>query len=251
MVDDAAGAGALRPMSVNPLEEMGGEAEARSLTSATYRRLKKDVLACTLQPGQRLKISDLAAQYGCSPGAVREALTRLVAEELVVSEDQRGFRVAPVSRSDLLDLTQTRIDIETAALRHAIAKGGLDWQAGIVSTIFRLSNEPVLDDSGAPNPRWSKLHQDFHMALVAGCNSPRLMRLCLAYFHQSQRFRVLTIRYHERGRSADAEHRELADAVIGRDAERAVRLLADHYNRTTNLIIDVDRDGDLSMLTAT
>jgi len=236
-------------MSANPLEEMSGEAEARSLTSATYRRLKKDILACTLQPGQRLKISDLAVLCGCSPGAIREALTRLVAEELVVSEDQRGFRVAPVSRSDLLDLTQTRIDIETVALRHAIAKGGLDWQAGIVSTIFRLSNEPVMEDASTPNPRWTKLHQDFHMALVAGCASPRLMRLCLAYFNQSQRFRMLTFRYHERGRSADEEHRELADAVLGRNADQAVRLLADHYNRTTNLIIEVHHDGDNSMIT--
>lgn len=249
MVDDDVSMGAFRRMSVKQLDEVEGETEVRSLTSATYRRLKRDILACTLQPGQRLKISDLAVLYGCSPGAVREALTRLVAEELVVSEDQRGFRVAPVSRSDLLDLTQTRIDIETVALRHAIARGGLDWQAGIVSSIFRLSNEPVMNEGGILNPRWSKLHQDFHMSLVAGCASPRLIRLCLAYFHQSQRFRMLTFRYHERGRSADPEHRELAEAVIGRDVERAVHLLAEHYNHTTNLIIEVARSGEPSILT--
>lgn len=230
--------------------EEHGEVEVRSLTSATYRRLKKDILACALQPGQRLKTVDLSAAYGCSPGAVREALTRLVAEELVVSEDQRGFRVAPMSRSDLVDLTQTRIDIESVALRHAIARGGPQWRDAILPGAMRLSDEPILDAQGAPNPHWSKLHQDFHMALLAGCGSPRLLRLCLAHFHQSQRFRALTLRYLERGRSADGEHRELAEAVTALDAERAIRLLAEHYRRTTDLIIQADGQCEPPILTA-
>src|SRR5881227_3354643 len=83
----------------------------RSLTSAVQERLRSDILSTQLLPGQKLHIAGLAKQFSVSLAAVREALSRLVADGLVQASDQRGFRVSPVS-ADLRDVTQTRVDIE-------------------------------------------------------------------------------------------------------------------------------------------
>jgi hypothetical protein len=92
----------------------------RSLTSAVQERLRADILATRLLPGQKLHIAGLAKQFSVSLAAVREALSRLVADGLVLASDQRGFRVSPVSLADLADVTQTRIDIEGLALRRSM-----------------------------------------------------------------------------------------------------------------------------------
>src|SRR3954468_1853004 len=95
-------------------------AGAKSLTEAVVEALRADILTCRLLPGAKLKIGDLCTRFGVSLGAVREALSHLAAEGLVVAETQRGFQVAPVSAEDLADLTATRIDIEGLALRRSI-----------------------------------------------------------------------------------------------------------------------------------
>src|SRR5690349_12276640 len=69
----------------------------RSLTSAVHGRLRADILSTRLLPGQKLHIAGLAKQFSVSLAAVREALSRLVADGLVQASDQRGFRVSPVS----------------------------------------------------------------------------------------------------------------------------------------------------------
>ena len=94
----------------------------RSLTSAVQGRLRADILSTRLLPGQKLHIAGLAKQFSVSLAAVREALSRLVADGLVQASDQRGFRVSPVSSADLRDVTQTRVDIEGLALRRSIEK---------------------------------------------------------------------------------------------------------------------------------
>ena len=101
----------------------------RSLTSAVQERLRADILSTRLLPGQKLHIAGLAKQFSVSLAAVREALSRLVADGLVQASDQRGFRVSPVSPADLRDVTQTRVDIEGLALRRSIERGDAAWLA--------------------------------------------------------------------------------------------------------------------------
>ncbi len=76
----------------------------RTLTSAVYERLRRDILSAQLLPGQKLHIAHLSKGFGVSLAATREALSRLVADGLVQVADQRGFRVSPVSTADLQDL---------------------------------------------------------------------------------------------------------------------------------------------------
>ena len=78
----------------------------RTDASMITERLRSEIVSGALAPGSKLKLVPLAARYDVSRGPVREAASRLAAEGLIVIEDQRGFRVTPISRADLLDVTK-------------------------------------------------------------------------------------------------------------------------------------------------
>lgn len=223
----------------------------RSQTSAAYARLRADVLAGRLAPGEKLKIADLAASLEVSPGAIREALSRLVPEQLVVSRDQKGFVVAPLSIEDLNDLTELRCEIEAIALRRSVALGRDDWEAGVLASAHRLRRTPMTREvapfltpgslaSASLTPEWVTRHAAFHAALVGACGSRRLTELHGQLYEQSERYRGLSFHV-EGGRDVEAEHQALVDAALDRDADRLVELTVAHFRRTTSLIVDAAR----------
>src|SRR5690606_32822122 len=105
-----------------------GEALANEPTLGTtvYRQIRADILACRLMPDDRLRMEALRDRYGTGATPIREALMRLEAEALVLLEQNKGFRVAPVSRDQLLDLMRTRAEIESLAVRWSIERGSVN-----------------------------------------------------------------------------------------------------------------------------
>jgi GntR family carbon starvation induced transcriptional regulator len=215
-------------------------ASVRSLTSVAFERVRSDILAGELLPAERLRIQALSERYLVGPTAIREALSRLVTEGLVTIEDQRGFRVTPVSRAELLDLTRTRVSIEQVALRLAIERGDIEWESRLLSALHRLSRTSPEHDA-----QWSALHRAFHEALIDGCRSPWTMRLCRLLYDKSERYRNLAKRTtRDRGRDVAGEHRGLMDAAMARDADAACKLLGEHFAETTEIILAGGLVGD-------
>jgi DNA-binding GntR family transcriptional regulator len=214
-------------------------ARAPTLSEGIYQGLRADILACRLRPGSRLQINTLAEAREVSLSAVREALSRLSAEGLVLAEPQRGFHVAPVSLEDLRDLTMARIDIENLCLTRSIEKGGVDWETAIVGSLHRLSRTPysTLGDEGRLNDEWVIAHSVFHEALVSGCKSPHLLRIRTSLYQQSERYRRLSVPVVSKKRDVDAEHHSIADAVVARQATRSCALMKEHLCLTMNIII--------------
>jgi len=80
--------------------------EAGTLASTVFEQLRRDIVSVQLAPGEKLRIEALRERYGVGGSPVREALNRLSAEGLVWQQDQKGFRVAPVSERELEELTR-------------------------------------------------------------------------------------------------------------------------------------------------
>jgi DNA-binding GntR family transcriptional regulator len=210
------------------------------LTVATYERLRADVLSCRLQPGQKLIISDLSDALEVSPGAIREALSRLTSEGLVISETQRGFRVAPISVKELRDLTEVRIHIETLCLQSSIANGDVSWEAQVIAAHHELSRIPlrVPGDPQVINEEWAQAHAKFHSAILSSCENVWLIRLHDQLYAQSERYRRLSKPLSREKRSVGKEHQALMQAVISRDVKKAIKLLADHLRITTRTLLE-------------
>ena len=201
-----------------------------NLTQSAYEQLRADLLACRISPGNRLKIQELCTRYSVSLGAIREALSRLTSEGLVTAEPQRGFRAAPISPEDLKDLTRVRIEIDSLCLRKAIEHGDVDWEARVVAAYHRLSRTPerTSTDPARSSDEWAAAHARFHRALVDGCDSPWLKRLHNQLYDQSERYRRLSVSVSPRRRNISGEHQKILDAVLTRDADKAVQLLSRH-----------------------
>ena len=218
---------------------------AHNLTQGAYEALRADLLACRIAPGSRLKIQELCTRFSVSLGAIREALSRLTSEGLVVSEPQRGFRAVPISVADLRDLTMVRIEVESLCLRRAIAVGTVEWEARLVAAFHRLSRTPerVASDPMRSADEWADAHAAFHSALVDGADSPWLLRLHAQLYAQSERYRRLSIPLDTGDRDVGREHQDILDAALKRDADRAVALITRHFGATTAILIDADIEG--------
>lgn len=220
-------------------DEDAAEDRPRSLTSAVQERLRADILSTRLLPGQKLLIAGLAKQFSVSLAAVREALSRLVADGLVQASDQRGFRVSPVSLADLKDVTQTRIDIEGIALRRSIERGDQDWLGSVQSAFGALMAVPYRfpDDPSVHYEVWVVRHRIFHRALVNACGSPWLLGFRDVLHEQSERYRRLSIRREVgRPRDVEAEHGAIVEATLRRDADAAVAALSFHFSTTKEFV---------------
>lgn len=211
----------------------------RNLASIAFERIRSDIVMGKLKPDERLRINNLSERYEVGPTAIREALSRLVTDGMVMSEDQRGFCVAPVSRDDIIDLTQTRIDVEGLALTRAIEQGDVEWESNMLSAFHRLSKCPFPGgDDVERKAFWSATHLEFHRTLISGCRSSWLMRLCSMLYDRSERYRNLAEkRPASTNRDVTVEHKEMMEAALARDAVRATKLLADHFWGTTNIIL--------------
>jgi GntR family carbon starvation induced transcriptional regulator len=225
--------------------------DGRNLTSIVIDRLRLDIVRCVFKPGEKLRIQSLCERYGTNASAIREALSRLVTEQLVVALDHRGYRASSVSRDDLLDLTETRISVECLAMERSIAIGDAEWESQVLAAYHRLSKctLPFEKSSGSIPAPWELLHRQFHEALISGCRSKWLLTICSALFEKSERYRHIANNYTSPlQRDSLAEHRELMEAALSRDAALACSRLKDHFNRTTQVILEKQdsavRDGE-------
>jgi GntR family carbon starvation induced transcriptional regulator len=203
------------------------------------QRIRSEILQGALLPGEKLNIKALEQRFEVSLGAIREALSRLGAEGLVVAEAHRGYHVTPVSRDELMDLTHTRIEIEGLCLRRAIAQGDVEWESRIVAAAHRMERlqEQVSDKEARRTPAWNQAHGDFHAALVDACHSPWLLRMRDMLYAQSERYRLMSVPLGTDQRDVKAEHRRLMDAVLRRDAEQATQVVREHFMATVDIIL--------------
>ena len=77
-----------------------------------YERLKRDIIRGVFKPGEKLLMSGLKERYDLGVGPLREALSQLVAEHLVVVISQKGYRVAPMSLQEMQDIYDARANLE-------------------------------------------------------------------------------------------------------------------------------------------
>jgi DNA-binding GntR family transcriptional regulator len=213
------------------------DAAAPSLTRQVYERLRADLLSGQWQPGCKLLMHQLRERYASGASPLREALSRLVTEGLVVHNEQRGFAAAGVSRGELQDIVRNRIALESMALAQGLERRTPVWEESLVLAFHRLSRMPrsAQADSYEENPQWEQLHRAFHQALLAACASPLLLGFCEQLYDRAYRYRQLAARKAYKRRNELDEHRAIFEAVLGGDLAAAQALLAGHYQSTAAL----------------
>lgn len=215
-----------------------------TLAAQVEEAIRLDIIAGTLEPGQRLRASELTLRYGVSATPLREALQRLAAQNLVELGPRLGATVAPISESDLHDIYSLRQLLETEAIERSIQKGNEDWRRQLTVAYDNFERVTGSDSPSEHTPTrqeilaWSAVHRSFHDALFAACDSEWLLRFVVILSDHSERYRMLS-RRRSRRHSVE-EHRTIYLAAMNHDAHAASDALKNHLVATVDLL-DADR----------
>ena len=212
------------------------EAESRTLASNVFARLRADIISSRLPPGAKLRLHGLRETYGVGLSPLREALSRLAENRLVVAIGQRGFRVPKASAQDIMDVAMVRKEVEGFALRLAIRNGDDLWVAQLIAAGEKLgqlqrSGKSVSEDV------WESQHRHFHYALVAACQSHCFLHLHGLLTDQFDRYRRLSAKSRLPNAPRWLIHKEILEATLARKADKAAKLLEDHITEATRLIV--------------
>jgi len=211
-----------------------------TLAEQAYLNIRRDIVTGALPPALPLRLDALKARYKVGYSPLREALNRLQAELMVVSAPLRGFSVAPISPERMWDTIETRILIESQALRQSMARGGDVWETEVVSALHSLTlqarriDAAAETDEDAERQTLDARHRAFHRALLSACGSEWLMDFADKLYTASQRYRFpgLAGDQDTPRRDLQQEHAALAEAALARMPDDAIALLVDHYRRT-------------------
>ena len=146
---------------------------ADNLQEQLYQNIRAALLEGRFQPGERLKIRDLAAEWGTSPMPVRGALQRLVAEGALEGEAQRSLRVPAMTRARFEQLLPVRVNLEGLAVELACPRLTVAELDSVQDSVERM--EQALQ---ARDVRGYLMHNSqFHLTLYQACANPVLLRL--------------------------------------------------------------------------
>lgn len=219
----------------------------QSKVEVAYDALKEALLSGRIAQGEPLRIEQLDKAYSFGATPIREALARLEPERLVEQKPNRGFFATRISEEDFEDLTYTRITLERALIQRAIERGDDAWEAAVITAHHLLAKATF--DPRMPDKRinlWQERHVAFHMSLVEGSGAKRLIENYRHAFEHIRRHQMAlslqpAIDSHltnsegsdqkilELERRMDIEeHTRLMDAVLSRNATRALELVEQH-----------------------
>ncbi|AIO36928.1 bacterial regulatory s, gntR family protein [Burkholderia cenocepacia] len=218
-----------------PADDDASEPHARTLSEHAYHQLRQHIVEGHYPPGAKLRVEHLKNVYGVGAGTLREALTRLVSDALVVAEGQRGFRVTPMSVADLEAITRLRIHIEVDALRESVRCGDAAWERRVRQSFEMLSawEQPV---SIAHRTAWEACNRRFHEALISAAATPWTYLILRMLSQQSERYRRVCIGLGDSKRDVHAEHTCLFEAAMRRADARAALALEDHIGTTLAVV---------------
>ncbi|GEN29402.1 GntR family transcriptional regulator [Halovibrio variabilis] len=202
---------------------------AGTASSRVFEHLRKDLVGGRFVAGEKLAINALKERYEVGLSPLREALTKLAAYGLLVQENQRGFRVPKLSRDELEDIAQMRLEMEGMALERAIAHGDSLWEADLLAAAHRLKRADISLDKGEA---WEHLHTQFHRTLVAPCGSVWLLRFIEQLHDQFDRYRRLGPKMPTIRQELDEQHHQLVELALQRDTQAARELMDDHIHKS-------------------
>jgi DNA-binding GntR family transcriptional regulator len=222
-------------MSANPLQ---GE----TVGETAYRRIRSDIVFGRLAPGEKLKLDRVSETFGVSISTLRELLSRLCSEGLIVAEGQRGFEVAPVSAEDFREVAAMRQLLECHALERSFQAGDLDWEGLVVSAHHKLSvmeKRMMAGDHSEPEI-WKRCDWQFHHALISACGSKVLLDTYTAIYDKYLRYQMVAVIF--RGEIAAVQHQKLLECALARDFTAARKILVEHIQGCVEHALARDTD---------
>jgi GntR family transcriptional regulator, rspAB operon transcriptional repressor len=198
------------------------ETDGRLLRERVYEELRHDILTCELMPGAEIREAELAARFEVSKSPVRDALISLEREGLVITTPRQGYRVAPVSISDMLDMFHLRAALERANMERIIRHAS-DEQLEALDQFKHFSASQWPDGFVSYN-------KSFHRRLAELGGNPRMRDQLIDLIDLMERAVQISVSNMNHGKpeALVAEHREIIEVIQSRSIKTAQRLAEQH-----------------------
>lgn len=210
--------------------------------------LREAILSGEIPAGAERTQVSLAQDLGVGRTPLREALRMLQREGLITSELGRRVQIAPLSSGDAEDLYVMRLSLETVALRLSVPSLSSQAVAELEGLMAQMSHFQRVGDRRGMRPA----HRAFHLGLVAGAGDRGVAAIGELFDH-AERYRLaFGATTESRWAERQAEHREILDAVLDQDPDRAAIALAGHYIQTLRRVFEaLDPGHDLGRIRGT
>ena len=138
-----------------------------SISEQIYEHLRSDIMDCTLMPGDRLLVAEIAKRFDVSQAPVRDALEKLKQDNLVDSRPNRGVVVSQITKKKMQELFDVRALMEGYAARKAADR----LRAEDVRYLEKLVSD--MESSVASGDKWNAAMSDlnFHGYLYHLCDN--------------------------------------------------------------------------------
>jgi DNA-binding GntR family transcriptional regulator len=202
-----------------------------------YDRIKDAIITGELVPGQPVIETALAEWCAVSRTPIREALTRLEQDGLLI-RTYRGLVVRERSQEEILDIYETRILLEAAAARTAAASRSL-----LDVVLIRRGAQAFATIGPADERAMAAANRDFHRAIWKASHNESLMDLLDRLGSHLSRYPMATLSRPGRWEEANAEHMAILDAIDKQDLQLAHDLSAQHFARARDIRLELWAEG--------
>lgn len=196
-------------------------------TDWAYQQLREWILSGRLAPGERLAQERLAGELGISRGPLRDALSRLATENLVVDRPHQKWIVAEVSVADARDVYNGRAALE-GMLAAAAAQAPSARRAARCADLDELLARQNEAADAADPALLRRLDRLFHDTVYALAEMPASLGALDHLRARSDRYIALYLADTSRAHTSVEEHTRILDALRAGDAPRASLLTRDH-----------------------
>ena len=225
-------------MAVPPSNHAPGDPNP---TRSIYSRLRQDIVALRLMPGEKLSENELAQHFGTSRAPVREALIRLVDDGLIEVRPQRGSFVTRISLRAMQQARLVREALEVAIIRRAAERG---LPATIHATLEAAieSQATARDDA----ERFTQFDDVFHRGLAEGTGLIGVWAIIEREKAQFDRIRFLSLPAITPVYVLIEQHKSILKAVLDRDPQRAEQAIRVHMAEVLRIVDELaQRHPDL------
>jgi DNA-binding GntR family transcriptional regulator len=196
-----------------------------TLAEVALRELREDLIRGRFEPGDPVRVDQIAAEFGMSALPVREALRVLLTEGRVQYTAHKGYRVTALTMADVEEIFLMSRVLEAEAVRRGVPR--LDDAA--IARMYELLALLEVPPAGASVWDIAAIHQDFHFVAIDEAGLPRMQSELRRLWDHTDHYRALYL-FGDAGlmELINSEHREIAGACAGRDAEAVVALMDRH-----------------------
>jgi DNA-binding GntR family transcriptional regulator len=214
-----------RPRAAAGSQRLSAGARPPTLSEVVLQQMREDLIKGRFQPGDPIRVDQIAAEFGVSALPVREALRVLLAEGRVQYASHRGYRVTALTFQDVEEIFLMCRLLEAEGIRRGVAAldaAGVKRMRSLLARFEAPAKSASVWDIAA-------LHQDFHFVPIEYAGLPRMEAELRRLWDHTDHYRALYLFADpEVMRPMNEEHHGLAEACAAGDAELAVELMDAH-----------------------